>query len=377
MSASPDSQLPAPIARTIAVRLAAPQGGLLSPAAIPEERVDATRFLGQAFPGHRIAHQASPALFALPEHEGGMAPHSLFFRALALCFSQHYPLALRPEVLAYLISHEVAETVKRHPATYRALYTAKDRGKTEIAVRDDSLDPARPSDWGRALAQFEAELRPVVPSGILDATLPELSTHTPASRVAALCAFMDAASPYYQYSVLTLCGIPSLRLLGTLADWQRLHDSTTRLAALFPQHLGSYFQHLLPVLAKLAAQADPSVPIDHDFWASIYKLHSASGGDTVTGWATAFVRYLKQPSGELVPKPERLADWSQHLDDDGLGAGIGHDHFALHVSSVPFRWNYLGQILPMKLVGGILALTDEDGFVTPALSYAVLHAPNS
>ena len=74
-------------------------------------------------------------------------------------------------VLGYLITHEVAETVRRHPARYRALFTQSDR-KEQITIRDDTLVPGKPSDWSRAIGLFEAELRARVPGGIMDALLP-------------------------------------------------------------------------------------------------------------------------------------------------------------------------------------------------------------
>lgn len=182
-------------------------------------------------------------------------------------------------------------------------------------------------------------------------------------------ASLDAASPFYRYTMVTLCGIPSVRLLGTVEDWRALHDSAQRLSRRFVADLGGWFAYLLPVLATLAEQADPGSPVDNAFWRSIYKRESISGGDRVTGWATAFVRFLSQPDGRLVPKPSSLEDWTRIGEYDG----IGHDRFAMHVSSVPFLWKYLEERLPMRLVGCVLAVDDEDGFVTPSLSYAVLH----
>lgn len=213
----------------------------------------------------------------------------------------------------------------------------------------------------------------MVPDGIMDAMMPRYSTETPESRVASLIAFMDAAGSYYQFSLLTMCGIPRIRLLGTVADWQTLLSSARKLAERFDAHLGTYFEHLLPVLETIAAQADPGVPVDNEFWSSIYKRWSMSGGDRVTGWITAFVHYVKKSDDTLVEKPEaewRPADAHPFIS----GGGLPHDALSLHVSTVPFQWNHRGTVRPMLFAGGVLGVDDEDGFVTPALSYAVLRA---
>jgi hypothetical protein len=86
-----------------------------------------------------------------------------------------------------------------------------------------------------------------------------------------------------------------------------------------------------------------------------------TGSSSIYGWLTAFVWYV---DGE--PKGAARADWSQH--------GIDHSQLPLHVSKVPFLWEYLGETLDMQLVGGVLAVDDDEGFLSPGLSYAVVHA---
>ena len=179
---------------------------------------------------------------------------------------------------------------------------------------------------------------------------------------------MDCVSPYYDHSTNTFCGIPRIRLLGTVEDWRTLTRSAAALAEPFDEHLGMYFRYLLPVLAKIAEQADEANPVDQAFWRSIYAFKSQSGGSTVTGWSTALVHYVKRPSGKLGPKNGAEADWTQLT----AGRGLPYGAFPAHVSTVPFLWTYLGDELPMKLAGGVLSVEEVDGFLTPMLSWAVL-----
>jgi hypothetical protein len=350
------------VARTISVEIIDRPGAPgIAPVAPPLDRVPSKRFLSRALPGCAIEHLGRPKVLALSSSHD--VATSLFFRALGSCFDHHYPFALAPEVLSYLINHEIAETVRRNPDHYRPLYT-RDAGTKVIEIRDDTLTPGRPSDWGRALARFEGALRAAVPAGIIDAMLPAFSTWTLESRVAALITFMDAASSFYKFRVSSMCGIPRIRLLGTTDDWRKLCESARKLAEPFAAHLAPFFQQLLPVLTKLAEQADPATEIDNDFWVNIYSRESSSGHDSVTGWITAFVHYDRNPSTGVV-KP--------------LGASAGEkrierNHFALHASTVPFTWEHLGTHLPMRLVAGILGVDSRDGFVTPSLSYAVVRA---
>jgi hypothetical protein len=341
----------------------------ITPVAPPVTCIPTATFLSSVLPGCKVEHVARPSLLDV-----GLArpPTSLFFRALGRSFDRHYPFALAPEVLGYLINHEIAETVRRHSEHYRALYTKQTEGTVNIEIRDDSLANDQAADWGRALTRFESALREQVPDGIMDAMLPTYSTWTVESRVAALITFMDAASPYFRYAVVSTCGIPRIRLLGTLEDWRKLLEAARELAERFDAHLAGYFQRLLPVLTTLAAQADPANAVDNDFWASIYKHRSRSGDERVTGWITEFVHYEKDPSSGALVEPRTPS--APQAGSNAAEKSIQCERFATHVSTVPFIWKRLMAKYSMRLVGGILGVDNVDGFVTPALSYAVVHA---
>lgn len=333
--------------------------------AAPTGTMKVANFLDLVFPGHKIEHLGRTEM--LYTSQSGVHPTSLFFQAMLGCFENHYPMALSPDILAYLINHEVAVAVKNNPERYRHLFTTK-VGKETIEVIDDTLVMGSPSNWGRTLNMFNPELRKRVPAGIMDRMLPGYSTDTPESIVATLISFMDAASPFYDYRVLTRCGIPQIRLLGTPEDWNRLLVCASGLAEVFQADLSAYFRHLLPVLKRIASQADPSNQADTHFWSSIYKWDSQSGGDTVTGWITAFVNYVKDTNGKLEPKRDYLYDW----ETVGWG-GIDSGAFATHVSNVPFVWKYYGVEYNMSFLGGVMGIDNDEGFVRPVLSYAVAH----
>ena len=293
---------------------------------------------------------------------------SQFYEAVHECFANHYPLALSPEVLMYLVMHEVAETVKRNPDTYRHLFTTSAEKET-INILNNSLrmgDPTSP--WADVLGQFEIDMAKVVPGDILQTALPDFSTHTQESRVSSMVAFMDAASPFYEYRVTTCCGIPKIRLLGESADYRKLADACEVFATLFPTDLGDYFTYLLPVVDKIATQA-AGEEYDNDFWKSIYKHHGGSGTDDMSGWITAFLNYMSDGAGSLKPKPADLYDWKKPV-------GWGFYSRAMipsHLSQVPFTWAYFDVEYPMQFIGGILAVEPQDGYAKPCMGYGIVH----
>ena len=378
---------PTPICRTFTPQIQETSrwdrslGGIIKPKQAPQALVAVSTFLEKVLPGKAIAHLARKEMVDVLPYSNP-SPSCLFFQAVHACFSKHYPLTLRPEVLMQLIVGEVATTVKRHPDEYRHLFT-RAPDKTRIDVRHDGLRPGDPeSPWGEVAELFDLALRKVVSPGIMEHMLPSLSTATPETTVASLIAFMDAAQKFYDYHTHTLCGIPEIRLAGCAEDYKKILRATAQLAEVFDGHLGPYFTHLIPVLQTLAAQAN-GAKVDESFWKSIYKFESHSGTDCFNGWLTAFINYVqtaprkaygKTPAtpGELVSKPENLYDWTESDGGHSL-RGLGLGSVPSHVSTAPFTWHYFGEEHKMLFVAGVLGIEECAGSVMPMLSYGVLH----
>lgn len=336
-------------------------------------------FLAVILPGKKVESAGRSQLLKL-----GYRPQStsLFFQTVHECFKNHYALTLRPEVLMHQIAHEVAVTVKQNPEAYRYLFTIAPE-KRRIDVQHHGLELGNPqSPWYEAISFFEPALKEVVPPGIMEHLLLPFSTATVESRVASLITFMDAASPFFDYHTHTLCGIPEVRLAGTPEDYQYLVQAASQLAEVFRPHLGRYFDHLLPVLAKLAKQA-AGAPIDQHFWSSIYKFESHSGTDAFNGWISAFVNYIQTAEirgskyqvaakGELVAKPTDLYDWTDMEGGWGI-KGLDFGSVPSHICAVPFVWHYYEEEKKMLFAGGELSVEVQDSSLVPGLSYAVLH----
>jgi hypothetical protein len=67
----------------------------------------------------------------------------------------------------------------------------------------------------------------------------------------------------------------------------------------------SWFDALCPVLDEIAATAAGD-PVDEDFWRSLYKWESQSGGNFVSGWITVLFAHTQTPAG---PKPKESFRW--------------------------------------------------------------------
>ena len=305
-----------------------------------------------------------------------------------LCFQAHLPFGLRPEVLWQTILGQVAIEVKQNPEEYRHLFTSSPDKET-LKVRHDGLRMSNPWGWDQAIGMFREPLAEKVPSDILDLALPDdMTTVGDTETLGCLVTFMDAASPFYDYHVSTMCGIPKVALFGTVEDWKNRQGRVSRLAEKFP-NLSTYFQTLDPILAKLTdaaegAEVEKSTMRGHAwrgpqfqggdrFWNSIYKRDSSSGGDTISGWLTAFFAFIRTYSnGDTLVRRDHF-NWRE-----GGFEGINPSHFPGSASVVDFIWDYFNTEYEMKFIGGTTAAvriqTGDGEFVTPRLGWAVAHA---
>ncbi|MFD0276889.1 DUF4419 domain-containing protein [Kitasatospora sp. NPDC127111] len=340
----------------------------------------------------RIHHRSAATLLEGEPHlrpEESEPTWSLLLRAAHLAFAGHLPLSLSPDVLWYAVVHEVAVHVRLDPDRYAGLFGGGGSGgrgggggsggrgggggsggadggvagKRSIEVRDDrTVGPD--ADWSRSIRLVREPLEKALGADLVELFQPVFSTTTPDDVCSVLVALMDVVSPYYEFTWITMCGIPRIRLEGTAEDWRLLARRVGELAETFGEGLRPWFAGLLPVLRTVADTAAGGA-VDEAFWRSLSTLESRSGGDRVSGWITAFFAHRQGPSG---PRPRTSFDWR-----DEEAEHLGLNDFPSHVSRVPFRWKRLGEELDMAFVAGVLGIErDAEGFVRPRLGHAVL-----
>ncbi|MFJ9610713.1 DUF4419 domain-containing protein [Kitasatospora sp. NPDC101176] len=297
---------------------------------------------------------------------------SLLLRAVHQAFCAHLPLSLSPDVLWYAVVHEVAVHVRLNAEAYAGVFgsaptTAADAApgpvpgtRRPIVVRDDSLLGPDP-DWSRSIRLVREPLAEAIGAELVDLFQPSFSTTTPDDVSSALVALMDAVSPYCDFQWLSLCGIPRVRLEGTAADWSLLAEQASGLARRFTL-LDPWFAELLPVLDEIAATAAGG-PVDEDFWRSLYKWESESGGPYVSGWITAFFAHTRWSTG---PRPRTDFRWwgREHVFTENA--------FPSHVSQVRFEWRQPAGPRRMAFVAGVLGVERDGDYLRPRLGHAVL-----
>jgi hypothetical protein len=285
-----------------------------------------------------------------------------FVAAAHYAFMDHHPLVLSPDDVWLCIAQGFALHVDQNAESLRKRLVAHE-GKVEIIVyRDEFIKGAPDNDWQGCFSEFSDIIGEHVGS-TRDLLVAGFSTTGPIEKAASEIVLMAAMRHYFDYTVVTRCGIPRITLLGTVDDWRMIRQ---RIEALAEFDFEWWVRVLRPVLDEFVRSAEGRP--DRQFWRSFYKWNDSSGGPFISGWINAFFPYLEDEKslGEPILSP----------NDGGGGLiheGICSDRFPSGMSLAPFVWDYLGTRIPMKLFAGFAGVSQNPGTleVRPAIGWAV------
>ena len=308
--------------------------------------------------GATLSHVSSTNALAMrrPGSSTSDVPPSQLMQAVHLAFAGHRTFVLSPEVIWYCLVHEVAVHVRQDPDRFADVFGQRPGARSTIEVRDDTLLGGLGDDWGHTIALFLPKLRAAVGEDLVDLFLPWFSTSRRDDEVALAVALLHTTAPYFRYRVRSLCGIPRVRLRGSPDDWYAIAERLPRLAGLFPA-LEPWLAEVGDVIEIIHASARGDAP-PVDFWLSLYKDMSQSGGPDVSGWITTFFAHVASPGGH----PTLRSDFWRCGRGERSGA-LHWDQVPSHLSRVPFVWERvdLGVTHTMFFVGGILGTDADDG----------------
>ena len=168
---------------------------------------------------------------------------------------------------------------------------------------------------------------------------------------------MDSMSKYFHYSVMTLCCIPAVTLMGSVDDWELIKNKVKNFKDF---NLDWWLQELFPVLDEFisASKGSPNI----DFWKSWYNESGGSGTPSVSGHVVKLYPYFG-------------SDYNLKQNLFNRQCRVTLEDFPEGFSEVPFTWNYFGNIYPMQFAGGIFGIVyTSDGAVKPGFGWAVKDA---
>ena len=324
---------------------------------------------------HRLFEAAQGNVIDLAAPEGSIRLNG-FVAAVHTAFEKHYPLVLSPDDVWLLIAQGFATHVELHAETLRDRLV-RHEGKVTISVRRDDFVKGSPSnDWPGVFSELSDRIAEYIGKK-RDLIVSDFSTTGPIEKAASEIVLFNTLQSYFEYEVVTLCGIPEITLLGTVEDW----ISIRRKAEVFAEFdMAIWVQFLSPILDRIIDTARGKV--DHSFWQSFYKLNDSSGGPYVTGWINVLFPYIEATDPETQSRNPHANNFVAHWEAglmDVFGGGPTAAEFPSGLRSAPFSWHYLGDTIKMEFLGGFMGLSQNTatGAVRPAIGWAIAEALNS
>lgn len=207
-----------------------------------------------------------------------------FLRGAIQAWGEHRHLVLRPEEVWFTILVQMNFYMGSHAEEIRDLFVDHE-GQETILVEDFT--------WYLVLERFQYEIQDRVKTDwLLDWIRPNFTTTTDSDRMTANVLMMGLMKQYFSYEGGIICGLPSVTLLGTQADWQALYDKLDYLSE-FGEEPKEYQQRLDPILSRFVASFDdPDSEETVSFWNNIVRAESSVTCGTppyyLSGWLTGF-----------------------------------------------------------------------------------------
>lgn len=288
-----------------------------------------------------------------------------FVSTVHTAYDNHYPLVLSPDHIWLVIAQGFAHHINEHAEKFRSRFVNFD-GKQRIVVQiDDFIKGDANNQWMSVFPQFSEQIRNFIGDENHQLMMCNYSTTGPIEKAVSEIVLMDAMKNYFSYGCATCCGIPTIRLTGTVNDWVKIRQKVDQLETFDLSWWTDSLKLILDEFVK-AHQGD----VNKTFWRNFYKYNDPGSGEPyVTGWINTLFPYLSSYS---TISQNRYVKYNP--SDRSRGHGPSPDDFPASYTPVSFDWDYLGQSFNMAFVGGFCGSTQnlETFELSPALGWAVV-----
>jgi hypothetical protein len=287
-----------------------------------------------------------------------------YVAALHAAFGTHRNFVINPDDIWLLITQGLSIHINKNSEKYRE--TIVDfSGKKTIKIQHDGLIMGSPDNtWEIVFPEFQKAITSLIKDpNIANTIVSKFSTTTLTDTTCLQIALMDITKSYFSYVVETRCGIPTIFVDGTKEDWVKISDSINYLLPLFDMQ--DWATELNIIIGKIIDTYNGI--IDKDFFNSIYKYSSGSGGDSVTGWINDFFPYIVERRTENIIKKVLSSSMRN-------GPCLQTSNFPSSISSVPFIWEYYGEKYDMNFFAGFCGLEETENGIRPKKNFFIGHS---
>ena len=289
----------------------------------------------------------------------------VFFQTIVRAYAEHRPLVLSPDMVWLLISQGFARYVNAHSDELRNQIVSHTE-KMDLVVETEKDLLHEDADWKKLIAGFAAQINEYTKGDVAKTITADFTTTGVTERIVSQVTLMETVKTYFDYVVHYMgCGIPSITLMGTPQDWQKVLEKTEQLEK---YGMGDWFKSLKPILTEFikASEGKPN----QAFWQNMVKKENP---DKLVGNKVCDFR-----------KPTVLDGWMLKLFPDENGQTLDQ---VPHIHEMPservyvdFRYQVIGIAngnvivdTPMELIAGYIG-TEVDTLthaLTPKMGWMV------
>jgi hypothetical protein len=221
----------------------------------------------------------------IPASEGIRPSSDSFVSGAIDAWGRHQHLVIRPDEVWFTILVQMNFYMIRHAEEVRHLFV-NHTGQQEIKVETCC-------SWHEVLTIFQYEIQERVNTPwLLDWIKPGFTTTTESDEMTANVLIMGLMQAFFTYTGGIVCGLPSVTLLGTQADWQKLLVKLDRLAD-FGAEPAAYANRLRPILRRFVRSfQEPDSVRTRNFWNQIVTAepYNLCGAPPyfLSGWIVGF-----------------------------------------------------------------------------------------
>lgn len=294
----------------------------------------------------------------------GLGEHGLV-NAVHLAFSEHRPLVLTPDAIWLTLAQGLAQHINNHAEALRPRFVDH-KGRVTLSVPVAGFPSSE--EWPDVVEQWSAGIAGHVGVDLHEQLICNFTTTTPIVKTASQVAMMDAFQQYFEYELVCICGIPSVTLKGTVADWLEIRK---RIDLMAEYHLEWWTDRLKPICDAFveSAKGAPS----RTFWRHIYKPKEVYGGEVMTGWLGDLFPYVKdyRTNAPTVRSPFLTTPHEELTVEDGLSPGSVPNGLSQAPFIVRFAWT--DEKLDCDLIAGFIGVVENQatGQLEPEIGWAV------
>ncbi|KAL8734023.1 MAG: hypothetical protein Q9166_001784 [cf. Caloplaca sp. 2 TL-2023] len=211
-------------------------------------------------------------------------------------YNQHHHLTIRPDDIWFAILSQFGCWIHKHgeDENVRKLFVTHE-GKKELEIVYGVASRFIVDFGDFAMRMTRLMEQNVVDPDLRKWMMPGFTTSTETDNVVASVLMMGALQPFFAYSCDTMCGIPSVTLMGEEIDWERILGKLAKLAT-FGVEPAKFAELLKPVIERFVQCFEsPGSEDVRRFWQLIVsKVHEGSGESYYSGWITAFCFWDKE-----------------------------------------------------------------------------------